>query len=412
MKPKEPLTASKMWTVAKKLSLIVIFCLSFVSGISSYVAINCFRQKYGLSIYFKRVVSFLNCFSGGVFLATSLIHLLPEAREQMEKTLELWKIKTDYPLAEVLTGIGFSILLTFESLSFVCCSVEEHCSDSEALDKRGDLSDKTNGSIEADPQNALLQEPENSMQISNHNTDAEGETSYNCYQTNYGKTDATIVKGRDCVIETDNFICPTKNPSLSKENDLGERHPLLKDSGRNDLYGERTKKSLHVFDDKETINRTQSASYLRGFFFLLALSFHMVFDGMALGLQNKDEAVWTLLFALCCHKIFVFISIGFKMFEVLKSRCRAIFILTVLSAVSPLGIVIGVSITSNENRVSEFAASAVLQGLATGTFIYVTFLEILFNEFKCHAHDLAKVLSMVSGFVLVSAVKYLGSVNL
>ena len=49
---------------------------------------------------------------------------------------------------------------------------------------------------------------------------------------------------------------------------------------------------------------------LRGFFIILAISLHAVFEGVAMGLGTKASFVWYLCFAVAVHKSIIAFCIG------------------------------------------------------------------------------------------------------
>ena len=53
----------------------------------------------------QRIISLLNCFAGGVFLATTFLHLFPEVKEGMEALLKEKGVNTPFPITEfMVTG--------------------------------------------------------------------------------------------------------------------------------------------------------------------------------------------------------------------------------------------------------------------------------------------------------------------
>ena len=44
---------------------------------------------------------------------------------------------------------------------------------------------------------------------------------------------------------------------------------------------------------------------MRGFFIMLAISLHAVFEGIAMGLGKKASMVWYLCFAIAIHKVII-----------------------------------------------------------------------------------------------------------
>lgn len=107
--------------------------------------------------------------------------------------------------------------------------------------------------------------------------------------------------------------------------------------------------------------------------------------------------------AIIIHKLIIAISLGLTLSQCdLKfwkcATCGVIF-----AAASPLGIAIGLLLES----IKESLVIGCLQGMAAGTFLYVTFLELLPHEFRSAGHmHLPKLLSLISGFALISTVIY------
>ena len=404
---------STMWTTAKIVSLLVIFGLSFLSGITSCVVVLCLKRKYGISGNFQRIISLLNCFAGGVFFATSVLHLLPEAREKMEEALELWGHKTEYPLTEVLTGAGFLLILTFENVSHLFCSGTQLQKSFKAVKHYtyGDKKPTSNAKIVYTkvPCDECDSSDDEEVHINDSNNDKVNENS-GTYQRYSDITENSVDKPKlQYVTGNETGSYNTKSKSWTVE--FREKNALFKpnrdiadETKRNDTTSQPPNSEIAQSADNH------SRSKVRAVILLAALSFHMVFDGLALGLMDEDNKVWTLLLALCVHKVLVFLSIGLETFELLKSLRKSVFLLLCFAFISPLGIIIGVAVTSSEDQLTQSAAAAILQSIATGTFIYVTFFEILHREFDDDTPDLLKVLCTVVGFALVAAVKMLEGV--
>ncbi|GFO41050.1 Zinc transporter zip1 [Plakobranchus ocellatus] len=65
---------------------------------------------------YKRALSFLSCFSAGVFLATCLLDLLPSVRHNLIKVLFSMSIYTGFPVAEFVMTFGLFIILIVEQI--------------------------------------------------------------------------------------------------------------------------------------------------------------------------------------------------------------------------------------------------------------------------------------------------------
>lgn len=58
----------------------------------------------------------------------------------------------------------------------------------------------------------------------------------------------------------------------------------------------------------------------RDFFFVLALSMHAVFEGLAVGLEGDEEGVWILFTAVCCHKFVMAFCMGVELVRNIESK--------------------------------------------------------------------------------------------
>ena len=380
-----------MWSTAKVVSIFVIFGLAFLSGISACVAVICLIRKYGVSGHFSRAISLLNCFSGGVFFATAILNLLPEAREKMDSALELWGVETEYPLTEFLTGMGFLLILVFENLSHICC--DGHLSEIVSHHKHGKGRNKHNSRVVYSKVPSAVDDESDTDEA--HISDSEETDDMAAYQRRVDKNKRKHSHQEDNLANKQDNQISIRSTSDHNGDILAEKHPI----------------SIKETDEclAAGLPEDSTKSRIRGIVLLVALSLHMIFDGLALGLLDEDDKVWELLLALSVHKILMFLSIGLEVFELLKSFFKSVIVILFLALVSPVGIILGIVLTSSGDKLSEDAASAVLQGIATGTFIYVTFFEILLREFNEDSHDLLKVLGTVMGFSLVGAVKLLES---
>lgn len=54
-----------------------------------------------------------NAFAGGVFMAIAMLHLLPEAHEEVEGSLNI-----EYPLSYMLSLVGYVLILYVEKIAF------------------------------------------------------------------------------------------------------------------------------------------------------------------------------------------------------------------------------------------------------------------------------------------------------
>ena len=138
-------------------------------------------------------------------------------------------------------------------------------------------------------------------------------------------------------------------------------------------------------------------SKVRAAILLTALSVHSVFEGLALGLEDSGSKVLELFSGLIIHKSVVAFNLGMSVVKSNMSMKETVGSIMGFSIASPTGIAIGIAVSQQEGLFT-LGLSTVLQGLATGTFLYITFFEVLPLEFNCRRWRLQKVVSVILGF--------------
>nr|XP_004672415.1 zinc transporter ZIP2 [Jaculus jaculus] len=147
-----------------------------------------------------------------------------------------------------------------------------------------------------------------------------------------------------------------------------------------------------------------SQSPLRALVLLLALSFHSVFEGLAVGLQTSVAATIKLCVAVLSHKGLVVFGVGLRLVKIgTGSRWATLSILS-LALMSPLGLSLGLSVATGDSETQQGLVQAVLEGIAAGTFLYVTFLEILPRELASSEAPLAKWGCVAAGFAFMALI--------
>ncbi|XP_066254677.1 zinc transporter ZIP3-like [Euwallacea similis] len=133
---------------------------------------------------------------------------------------------------------------------------------------------------------------------------------------------------------------------------------------------------------------------IRGLLVVLALSVHELFEGLAVGLESSAKNVWYMFGAVSAHKLVIAFCIGVELVSSNMKNVLVVIYVFTFAVVSPLGIGIGMAISNIEQDSSE-VISVFLQGLASGTLLYVVFFEILQNERKS---GLRQFLAVFIGF--------------
>ncbi|KAF6208597.1 hypothetical protein GE061_017055 [Apolygus lucorum] len=160
--------------------------------------------------------------------------------------------------------------------------------------------------------------------------------------------------------------------------------------------------------DEEAGNNGKSHVYvdperpLRGILLVIAVSIHQVFEGAAVGLEKEVKQMWTLLGAVAAHKLIIAICVGAEVLSGGAKFATQAVCLFVFAVASPVGIGLGMLMTSNGgSSVGMEFASTMLQGLATGTLMFVVFFEILSKSQEHGFVRITQFLATLLGFVIM-----------
>ncbi|KAM5239165.1 zinc transporter ZIP3 [Ctenodactylus gundi] len=162
----------------------------------------------------------------------------------------------------------------------------------------------------------------------------------------------------------------------------------------------------HVHSPGLSGQELSRAGPLRLLSLVFALAAHSVFEGLALGLQEEGEKVVSLFVGVAVHETLVAVALGISMARSAVRLRDAAKLAVTVSAMIPVGIGVGLGIESARG-VASGVASVLLQGLAGGTFLFVTFLEILAKELEDKSDRLLKVLFLVLGYAMLAAMVFL-----
>ncbi|KAF3686658.1 Zinc transporter ZIP1 Solute carrier family 39 member 1 Zrt- and Irt-like protein 1 [Channa argus] len=184
-----------------------------------------------------------------------------------------------------------------------------------------------------------------------------------------------------------------------------ERAPLIPDGTNGHRHGHETHPDMEGSGQHVHVD-FQAHSPFRSFMLFLSLSLHSVFEGLAIGLQNTDSKVLEICIAILVHKSIIVFSLSVKL---VQSAVRPLWVaayISVFAMMSPIGIAIGISVMEAQLKAGVLIQS-ILEGLAAGTFVYITFLEILPHELNSPGKQLLKVLFILLGFTVMAALTFL-----
>merc|ERR1712083_886822 len=79
----------------------------------------------------------------------------------------------------------------------------------------------------------------------------------------------------------------------------------------------------------------------------------------------------------------------------------AVLYMSVFCVVSPIGVGVGMALTSPDEEQVNNTALIVLQGIATGSLLYVVFFEILEKERQKNVSGILQALAFASGYAFM-----------
>ena len=321
----------------------------------------------GVKSFWKRTItSVLLCFGGGVLMATSFVHMLPEVRESIESTsYDLHGI----PAAELVFCCGFFLIYFVEELVHCLCISTTHSHDEASVQlHRCAASDAADG-------DSLRKSPI----LGNGNLQSDFQTfGQDSGATNGAAGAKTAENGNSHSVTIDPINSANGGPVSSADHSGGHSH-------------------LHQ----------GSSSSLRDFLTVLALSFHAIFEGLAIGLEDEVETVWTLFAAVATHKYVISFCVGLELVTVRTPTKLFSIYMAVFSLVSPIGVGVGMGISSIAGAGDAYTLTvAILQGLAGGTLIYVVIFEILQREkAKVQVSGIAQLAFVLIGFAALTSIE-------
>ena len=342
------------------LKIIVLFVLFITCLTFGLIPVRLARLVTGngpqnLQQRAKRFMSFLSCFGGGVFLATCLLDLFPTVRDKLSTVFDHLQIYTAYPVAEFVIVFGFFVVLIVEQVALDCKERTSHPSTQQ-------LSNIVEGG-DNEATRPLLNGGNANVQ----------------YRGTEGGEYGNI--HREC------------NSSLEIPNDYGtaSNHNYVRSTSE----GEADNHDLH------------SHSALRSILLLLALSLHSVFEGLAMGLQTDDNELLNIFTAVIIHKNILAFSLGMNLVQSRLSKCSILMSCLCFALMAPVGIVLGIILIESFSDFTHSIANGILQGFATGTFLYITFFEVLPHEMNSSKDRLLKVLFLLLGFSTIAGLLFL-----
>jgi solute carrier family 39 (zinc transporter), member 1/2/3 len=304
------------------------------------------------------VTSVLNMFAGGIFLAGSTMHLLPDAQgnEALAAAGCIGEGKC-LQLAYFFYAIGFLMVMMLEVLA-------------HAMQRRF-------GGMKREPTATSLDE-------------------HTPLVINIPVKDlASQVKPK--MEEIPLLKIPTSNDEQLHATAHGHSHEM-----RYGLSGMRDPVNGLAADDELCADMEVTHAHIHGimdanpalaFIIFIALSFHSVMEGMGVGAANG--AAWDILIAILAHKSLAAFALVLELLHHQVPRRRLLMTIGIFSLMSPLGIFLGWLLV---DATKETVASGICSAMAGGTFLFVAVMETIPQELQNQKWLTTKCFALLAGF--------------
>uniref|UniRef100_A0A0N4Z9X7 Zinc/iron permease n=1 Tax=Parastrongyloides trichosuri TaxID=131310 RepID=A0A0N4Z9X7_PARTI len=387
------------------------------------------------------ILSLLSCFAGGVFLATCLLDIFPHINENFDSFKKNANWDFHYPMPEFIACLGFFIIFFIEEITLkvfknmdsphghahyddyssddgICYDDESHETDTppHGTNNISRLTEETTTSCE----------DKDNDDKDKHPTDNDSHHS----STNNKKHVSIVCHDPDSVVEKLSSITLDSIKFNENEDKIKDEIKKLNvdsslEMARNDsvrssytssrrsgsMYGSSQFDGEYVDEISNDHEEQDNAvgNVLKSITFTLIISVHSVLEGFALGVQNKKISMYTLFASLVLHKGVEAFSVGLQVAKTnIKRKRFVIFSIMIYSLTTPLGALLGIILRSaNFNIVIKDGLIFVFESLAAGTFLYVTFFEILAHEKANKFNTLKQLLAIFIGFLMISVVQIL-----
>lgn len=355
------------------------------------------------------VVSLLLCFGGGVLLFTTLLHLQPEVREgvsRLQRAGHLPDGQGTEHLGDLIFCAGFFMVFFVDEIVH---SVLDRCA-AAGRANRGSAEEVLHRSMSL--RRRTMSIPRASLQ---QQQQQQHSGSPNSMPSMAGSASTGSI--RELLNKDEKRYRPAarwSETSVRCGDDRLQRAPPNHHHQQNHHhgFGDDIEKRLTIKTTTEPSSDDTAGDEhsFRGLFAVLALSFHEVFEGLAIGLEERVDNVWYLFIAVATHKLVIAFCIGLELAWSKTRRPVLVMYVATFAVVTPVGIAIGMVLVQCGTDGGSAAAAdgspgrvaVVLQGLAAGTLLYVVFFEVLARHKQS---GFTHLLSILFGFSILLALQ-------
>ena len=320
----------------------------------------------------KMLISLTNCFSGGLFLALGLIHVLPEAEKNLESLSE--EIQGLFPVAHMIALLSFMLLFFVERIGF-----NNHDLSHDQTNKK-ETQEKDKSVVEPEVQRSMeiMAEVRRSVLGTNENDENNPNEISEEQIREITSSRFKVAHGLAGLSQTVHT-----HPSLATQEIL----PVLN-------LVEVPQDHCHKEGHCHELNLSNK-NILKAYFVLTALGLHSFFEGLAFGSTFTIQQLVSIFVAIILHKWSEALTVGVSFVKSGLPKVTSIIMFIFYSLFTALGIFIGSLVEHNE------IISSIFLSISAGSFIYISCSEIVTEEFSVSKNKFLKFMFMILGIVCI-----------
>jgi len=169
-------------------------------------------------------------------------------------------------------------------------------------------------------------------------------------------------------------------------NDVGEAEQQQEEEDGRDAHAHQGQEQ-HLRDRKDhqyPMLAVRTSSLEDAILLVLALCFHSIFEGIAIGVSATKGDAWRNLWTIGLHKVFAAVAMGIALLRIVPKRplVATVAYSVAFAASSPVGVGIGIGIDATaEGRAADWSY-AIAMGFATGVFVYVAINHLIAKGYR------------------------------
>lgn len=342
------------------------------------------------------ILSFINCFAAGLFVALSIIHIVPEAEDTMKQVYGEETANNFRPSSLVLIT-AYTVLLAIQRVAFTHEDPHGNPFSHQAHADQENTA-KVNASVSCD---GAPHRARSSLIGHGHDIIARRLSQMSDSSRRRGVSVTSSAHATGGLLTPNSKGHQFSVPVASTSPSLGVSPPLPS------LPPPPPPTQPQPAQVAETIPlpatptspliQPPATSTLRAYVLLLALSLHSVAESMTLGLQTTLTSMLTFFFAILIHKGAASLALGVSFFKAEVDIKSSIGFLIFYSFVAPIGIALGWIFAA----LFPTSVNAYCMAFSGGTFLYIGCSEVVVEEFVLSKAYWKKMFSFIFGILMI-----------